>query len=285
LRTGVPAKDRRGPTDVDGWFDHPLKGPATEVGVHKDAEHPGFAAAHEIGHLLDRDAIGQGMFGSKVGSVAPHGKELADLMDAIQGTTRAKHLARLAAKEHVMAPTLMGSGKVKRGLVRVKRQYAGYLNSPDESFARAYAQFIAIRSGDPRLLAGLNALTYDGSGVNYMEQYSDEDFARIEGPMERLLEKLGWMERHEQPGSATSSAPPVALNEGRHDATDDFDATGGVAVDVTPEKLAALGRLTVGSDGVVEDTIENTMILHGCSARKARFILDMERSALNPSGG
>jgi hypothetical protein len=68
-----------------------------------------------------------------------------------------------------------------------------YLLRPEEMFARAYAQYIARRSGQRELLAELAgeraALL---SGRVYHTQWADEDFATILETFDRLLAEKGW---------------------------------------------------------------------------------------------
>jgi hypothetical protein len=61
-----------------------------------------------------------------------------------------------------------------------------YLTKPSEMFARAYFQWVAIRSGDQTLLKELHA--HQGTGY----AWQDDDFEPIADAMDKLFGRLGW---------------------------------------------------------------------------------------------
>jgi hypothetical protein len=65
--------------------------------------------------------------------------------------------------------------------------------SPEELWARSYAQYIAIQSGDPRLIAALQvARTPPPKTEYYPTQWGDVDFVPIGVAIEQLLRRVGW---------------------------------------------------------------------------------------------
>ncbi len=84
-------------------------------------------------------------------------------------------------------------GKLRTNLTRQERQFVLYLLRPKEVFARSYAQYIAVRSGDreARLELG-DFVDLPFRRVRYTEQWSDEDFEPIMKALDDLLENLGW---------------------------------------------------------------------------------------------
>jgi hypothetical protein len=68
------------------------------------------------------------------------------------------------------------------------------LTSADEIWARSFAQFVAMRSGDLTLMAELAELrTGSLRGMYYLLQWTDEDFRPIADEIEALFEELGWI--------------------------------------------------------------------------------------------
>lgn len=55
--------------------------------------------------------------------------------------------------------------------------YAAYLASPHEAYARAYAQYIATKSNDPRIMQQFKA--FRAQGIQQGVQWGDQDFAPI----------------------------------------------------------------------------------------------------------
>jgi hypothetical protein len=63
-----------------------------------------------------------------------------------------------------------------------------------ELWARSYAQFVTIRTGDPALAAGLDALRQRPVDAVYLpRQWGDDDFSEIEATIEDLFWSLGWI--------------------------------------------------------------------------------------------
>src|SRR5262245_55706975 len=70
-----------------------------------------------------------------------------------------------------------------------ERNFARYMLTNEEVWARAYSQFIAERSGDPLLLEQLNTALNTGTG----RQWTTDDFKPIGAAIETLFKKLKWL--------------------------------------------------------------------------------------------
>ena len=68
-----------------------------------------------------------------------------------------------------------------------------YLLNPRELFARAYAQFIALASGDAILAKHLNDLRSSRRGTVYHDVWRDEDFADVTTEFVSLFERRRWL--------------------------------------------------------------------------------------------
>jgi hypothetical protein len=73
-----------------------------------------------------------------------------------------------------------------------ERRYARYLLTTEETWARAYAQYVAVRSGDATLMKQLNDLREEKTQKYYPSQWEDDDFKPIGEAIDRLMIKLGW---------------------------------------------------------------------------------------------
>lgn len=74
------------------------------------------------------------------------------------------------------------------------RAFVKYLLEPEELFARSYRQFVAVHSGDPRLLQAIgNRQNTPGYEIGYNIQWEDQDFEPIADALEKVFRRLGWI--------------------------------------------------------------------------------------------
>lgn len=122
-------------------------------------------SAHEIGHFIDHHVFGSGFkFGTEVNPA------MTKFLDAATATSAVREIRA----------TLSG-----RSL--------NYYLDPRELWARAYAQFIATRSGDPAMAEQL-ARARSGKLQPSFVQWSDEDFAPVAAAIEDVLRSKGWIQ-------------------------------------------------------------------------------------------
>jgi hypothetical protein len=145
---------------------------AAQMKLARAATDPEFTVAHEIGHWLDVSAInGPGRWESKA---AKHGDpkampEMKALLDAIDQSA-----ATAGIRQSRQIPPKMRA----------------YYLSPHEQFARAYSQWIALRTMDPKMRRDSKPKTHLGD-YQY-DQWTDSDFAPIAAAMDALFDRLGW---------------------------------------------------------------------------------------------
>ncbi len=133
------------------------------IGVASSGPWPHLTACHEIGHFLDHQAISaRGRWASMTDSA------FADWKNAVHASSAYQ--------------TLLGHP--------LRPKVRSYLLDPKELFARSYAQWIAEKSGDAKLLAELDqARTRQIPGV----QWSKNDFALISQALDSLFRHKGWL--------------------------------------------------------------------------------------------
>ena len=128
-------------------------------------------ALHEIGHYLDWQ--GFGVDGEWASRFDPR---LEEWWQAVKATAAYAELDRLLND-------LYAEG-------RISLRMASYFGSPEELWARSYAQWVAVRSGDVQLAAELDRAReywYAEAGPYLPEQWEDDDFAPIASALDRVF--------------------------------------------------------------------------------------------------
>jgi hypothetical protein len=105
-----------------------------------------------------------GFWSSRLGALDP-------LLDAIPSTDAYDDLLRLKISEKA----------------KFAKEFAVYLLREDELFARAYAQFIAQRSGDDKMRAYLDDILSSDDPLVRSAQGKKDDFEPVYGTFEALL--------------------------------------------------------------------------------------------------
>ncbi len=136
---------------------------------------PRLTLVHEFGHFLD-DAIG----GFEVYSSQELGSPVSAVIAAAEYTRAIRTLREYERQTH-------GTFSVERAQVISRLQEV-------EIWARAYAQYIALRSGDTQLLLDVQKRRDIEIGVLQNEQWKWDDFDVIAAAIDILLENLGWTE-------------------------------------------------------------------------------------------
>lgn len=238
--------DRRG--WVEGTRGHGLhRMVLTPDGVR---DHPQITLWHEVGHWLDVMALAKGgashsgrvtprpfgppQLGPAPAAIAPYTRvglpSSADVGNPLltdwratvlnaPSTQRLEHWARAAPSEAIYrAHPARYTGFTGDGVVPtdVSRTYLQYLLRPEELWARSYAQYIAIRSGQAQGLTQLRQVQRVGArravsatrryapetdqarprrAWAYPHQWTDAEFRPIAEAIDALFETLGWRTR------------------------------------------------------------------------------------------
>jgi hypothetical protein len=156
--TGGAAKGYSGAFRV--WPD----GRAVDIRITRNGPWPALTTAHEIGHFIDHQAIGT------VGKFSYTEAIWADFVKAA-GDSEAIQALRALPRERL-------------------RDY--YLR-PWEIWARAYAQWIAQKSGRAEMLAALDTIRTGTHPAQRLSQWSEADFAPIAAAIEAMFTQLGWL--------------------------------------------------------------------------------------------
>jgi hypothetical protein len=180
----LPVRLSRGRRQMGG-YEYARDGSALRLTVSSRALQPHVTVAHEVGHYLDQHGLGTPpRFASESG-------RLQDVLNAIEQTAAMRTLRSRQGQRQVRLNDLQGRGYS----FPIDHSYVAYLLQPRECFARAYAQYIALASKDPRMLAQLADLWRAvGSGQVYHVQWAEDDFVAVAEAVERLFRRRGWMQ-------------------------------------------------------------------------------------------
>lgn len=135
------------------------------IGIMAHGPWPRMTTAHEVGHLLDYHVLGS----AKTFASAAH--------PALQGWREAVHAS-------ASITSIVVSLKTARPVYN-----AAYLLRDREIWARSYAQYIAQKSGDPKMQQQLDIIR----GSTQFLQWSDADFAPIAAAIDHVFKDKGWL--------------------------------------------------------------------------------------------
>lgn len=133
-----------------------------KIQVARFGDHKATTFAHELGHYLDHQLLG-----NRTGKWGTDLPELAGFIKAVDRSEAIGQLRNLPAD-----------------------RYTRYYLRRDETWARAYAQWVALRSGDSAMVREIQAIT-NTVGVRGFSQWSDEDFEPIARTIDTIFEKRG----------------------------------------------------------------------------------------------
>jgi hypothetical protein len=167
--------------ELAAYVSDPDTGRALYFGLHPDLDYDEFAVVHEVGHLLDHWGIGaQGAFSSLTGDPLLEGWR-----KAISETQAIRNLEALRGVDFTMVGTRVAD---------VDQSALDYYLNPKEMFARSYAQYIAISSGDIGLLRSLSKRIPSRSNpLVYDDHWQSDDFEPVAKEFDVLFRGLGWL--------------------------------------------------------------------------------------------
>jgi hypothetical protein len=155
-----------------------------KIDISSKGDHPGLTTAHEIGHFLDNSAIPCQEFGARM-----FGRGVTkEWLEAIEASKAVEQLKALKLLREIKSTHANGATVTEH----VDQKYVSYLLKPNELWARSYAQYVAVKSGDKTLLSELDADRGQKSPYN-IRQWSDDDFKPILKAIDAMFTALGWI--------------------------------------------------------------------------------------------
>lgn len=158
-------------------------GRAIGIKIRAKADHPAFSMLHEIGHFLDHQGH------SKPGTFLIETAEGRKLLKVLEQSAAAKSLEKLR-QDYLRL--LVDRHAPMASLRAVNAQFE-YALRPRELWARAYAQWVAVKSGDKTLLKQLDASRARKPGMPYVAyQWDHDEWKAISEAIEEHMKAAGW---------------------------------------------------------------------------------------------
>lgn len=159
-----------------GSYDGRSAAAFSRITVSRAGEHPELTLVHEVGHFLDDQALGHpGRFASLA---SPW---MSNWAEAVRQSAAVERL-QIGLAESRSNESVGGLGLTSY-LINLLRPY--------ELWARSYAQYIATRSGDSRLIAQVSNVRQHAEPLG-AQQWSDHDFETVMYTIDDLFEVRGW---------------------------------------------------------------------------------------------
>lgn len=162
-------------TAFDGEFEYYKSGRGVRIKISSNAINKEFALLHEIGHLIDNQAIG---FKGSNESEMPN-NEFAEIFIALKKTDAIKRLSQMQASGKYAY-----MGKIRK-LTDNQIASINYLLQPKEQWARAYSQYISTKSQNEILQKQLNKQLKSTEILT--EQWVENDFENIIFAIDKFL--------------------------------------------------------------------------------------------------
>lgn len=161
------------------------------IGINVEGDDLEITLVHEVGHFIDYRGIGKTKMtaGTEDGYSSTE-KIFSEWNTAIDNTEAIQKLKKL--QSNPTSSTVEVNSKGKTYNLNVDPPYVSYLLEKKEIFARSYAQYIAVRSGDTTLLSQINAKANNERG--YPSQWKAEDFEEVAIAMDNIFKKKGWLQ-------------------------------------------------------------------------------------------
>jgi hypothetical protein len=156
-------------------------GAAVDIKIDPRRSRKALTLAHEVGHLLDHNSIGR----PRTYESERANGVLAGVMEKIESTIEVSRLRQALQSEQAI-------GRSRRSFSR-RHQWLEYAVSSKELWARAYAQYIAVKSSDAELLKGVSDISASKDVDYALSQWSTESFAPIIEAIDEAFKRIGWI--------------------------------------------------------------------------------------------
>jgi hypothetical protein len=143
---------------------------------------------HELGHHLTL-ARGVDEFHKEM---ADEESPLSSLMDVLAATQTNKDMNKIREQMVKAFKAAAPHEGDRRAQILEQKGFVDYLQMPEEMFARAYAQYIAVKSGNKTMLKDIDRTIRDENTGGIM-QWPAKEFEPVMTAMERYLRERGLM--------------------------------------------------------------------------------------------
>lgn len=157
-----------------------------EVWINPVGMHPELTACHECGHVLDFYGVGNGS------TEVERNKVFAGFRKAVEESGPHQFLKWSQMQDVLIYWNPKRKRFEKEPFDYGMRKYVEYLLKWEELWARAYAQYVVLRSGKDRLNRQLKRTIESIDGVMFRTQWTTSEFAPIAEEIDKILKELGW---------------------------------------------------------------------------------------------
>ena len=165
---------------ANGRFRSYTNGESFDIQIKSTGPRGQVTVVHEIGHHLDLATGVKGKFDSNV-----DGTGIYKVVEVAINSDKIQKLERILGKGEIVND----KGEVIPLSYKAK-DYINYLLIRQEIWARAYAQYIATKSGKPDLRTGLETIIKDGTGIPGVNmQWDEKDFEKISEAIDLFLKQ------------------------------------------------------------------------------------------------
>lgn len=185
----IPVKQTTGTVRQGGFVWNGLSGRPLEIRVSSKGDHPRMTTAHEIGHFIEHSGIPKPTGGPRNFALSP---EMQEWLKAVRASKAYGELRGLLSAGTTNITIRKPDGSVI-GYV-MDRKYVRYLLQENELWARSYAQYVALRGGDPIMMKELDADRDASHGAYAHRQWAEDDFEPIARAIDAMFKGLGWIQ-------------------------------------------------------------------------------------------
>jgi hypothetical protein len=180
-------------------------------------EHAEMTTAHEAGHLIDHLALGNpsGDSGTRIlGPIANYGANVDEgrIRTALGGDLATDDDMQRASNLREVMQTVTttpsyeglrafstGPSTVTRGgkdyEVYVDRAFLSQASKPSELFARAYSQYISVKSGNVNMRSQLSQFQAESRAGGVPLQWQEDEFQPVAAAFDKLFGDAGWLKK------------------------------------------------------------------------------------------
>lgn len=189
---------------IRGQYSHTHLGAVGGISVMEGWKDKRLTLAHEIGHWLDHVGLKNykkkpaevtlsPLFTTDVPADTPG---MQQLMQAFRQTRAISNLRARSSEQRHNGYMLVTKADGSEAKLKISQSYLDYALQAKEIFARGYAQYIAVRSGDAEMMAELRreqaSDKQEYALTNIQLQWDDDDFEPVAKAMDAVLEAIGW---------------------------------------------------------------------------------------------
>ena len=173
----------------------------THIAINASGAWPEMTTAHEVGHFLDHSGLPPaGSYSVVAAENAPAPpprppRQVRLMQLLLREIRKTKTHQKIVEAQDEAKKNAAASTGAKKKYWEDWEQHFDYLTGPLELFARAYAQYVAWRSGDQALLDQVDGILTHPEKSTRIRQWPYAEFLPFIHRFDTLFEERGWLTR------------------------------------------------------------------------------------------